>query len=49
VGRCAAELLLARLQGGAGPPQRVLLPTRLVIRGSGEIGPPDAGRPAPAS
>ncbi len=34
IGRRAAELLIARLAGDAGPAQRVLLPTRLVVRGS---------------
>lgn len=34
IGRRAAELLIGRLAGDAGPPQRVLLPTRLVVRGS---------------
>ena len=34
IGRRAAELLIGRLAGEAGPFQRVLLPTRLVVRGS---------------
>ena len=34
IGRRAADLLMGRLGGFAGPPQRVLLPTRLVVRGS---------------
>ncbi len=37
MGRQAAELLFARLNGDDRPPQHLLLPTRLVIRGSGEI------------
>jgi DNA-binding LacI/PurR family transcriptional regulator len=37
MGRLAAELLFARLAGG--PPKRLVLPTTLVVRGSGEIGP----------
>lgn len=41
VGRTAAELLFARLDGDTSPPRHVVLPTRLVARGSGEI-------PAPA-
>ena len=34
IGRRAAELLIGRLAGEADPFQRVLLPTRLVVRGS---------------
>jgi len=40
LGRTAAELLFARLDGESGPPRRVVLPTRLVPRGSGEIAAP---------
>ena len=40
LGRTAAELLFRRLAGDRGPAQRVLLPTRLIVRGSGEIPPP---------
>src|SRR6266487_394452 len=36
VGRTAARLLLARLDGEDGPSQHVVVPTRLVARGSGE-------------
>ncbi len=36
VGTVAAELLFSRLGGDRGPPQRVVLPVRLVPRGSGE-------------
>jgi len=39
LGRTAADLLFARLAGQAGPPRRVELPTRLIVRGSGEIPP----------
>jgi len=39
MGRLAAELLFARLAGDADPPKRLVLPTTLVVRGSGEIGP----------
>lgn len=42
LGRTAARLLLTRLDGGEGPSQHVVVATRLVIRGSGEI-PPGAG------
>jgi LacI family transcriptional regulator len=38
IGRTAAEHLLRRLDGDAGPPRTVVVPTRLVVRGSGEIG-----------
>lgn len=37
VGRIGAELLFARLAGDSRPPQRIVVPTRLVQRGSGEI------------
>jgi LacI family transcriptional regulator len=36
-GRIAAELLFARLAGDLSPSKNVLVPTRLVARGSGEI------------
>jgi LacI family transcriptional regulator len=39
LGRRAAELLFARLDGEAGPSQRVVLPTTLIERGSGELAP----------
>jgi LacI family transcriptional regulator len=37
MGRRAAELLFARLDGDGGPPQTVVLDTELVVRGSGEV------------
>jgi LacI family transcriptional regulator len=37
VGRQAARLLFSRIDGDHSPPRRVLLPTRLIARGSGEI------------
>jgi LacI family transcriptional regulator, galactose operon repressor len=37
LGRQAAELLCRRLAGDNGPPRRVVLPTRLIPRGSGEV------------
>jgi LacI family transcriptional regulator len=40
LGRRAALLLLERLAGDNGLPRTVVLPTTLVRRGSGEIGPP---------
>ena len=41
VGRSAAELLFARLAGDSRPPQRIVIPTRLIQRGSGEVPPWD--------
>jgi LacI family transcriptional regulator len=41
LGRVAAELLFARLDGDASPPKRVVLPTTLIQRGSGELPVPD--------
>ena len=40
LGRHAAELLFARLEGDDSPPRRIVVPTRLIARGSGEIPPP---------
>jgi LacI family transcriptional regulator len=37
IGRTAAELLFARLDGDRGPPRHVVVPTRLIARGSGEL------------
>jgi LacI family transcriptional regulator len=37
LGRAAAEVLFERLDGDDSPPRRIVLPTRLVVRGSGEI------------
>lgn len=37
LGRTGARMLVRRMHGWAGPPQRVVLPTTLVARGSGEI------------
>jgi LacI family transcriptional regulator len=39
LGRRAAELLFDRVDGGTGPPRRVVLPVQLIIRGSGELPP----------
>ena len=39
LGRHAAELLFARLEGDDSPPREVVVPTRLIARGSGEISP----------
>jgi LacI family transcriptional regulator len=39
LGKAAADLLFARLDGDASPPRRVVLPVRLVPRGSGEQSP----------
>ncbi|WP_431047357.1 LacI family DNA-binding transcriptional regulator [Streptomyces sp. P1-3] len=40
LGRTAADMLFRRLDGGADAPRRVVLPTRLIVRGSGEFPPP---------
>jgi LacI family transcriptional regulator len=40
MGRRAAGLLCRRMAGEHLPPQRLLLPTRLIVRGSGELPPP---------
>ena len=37
MGRCAAQLLFARIKGDDGPPRVTVLPTHLIHRGSGEI------------
>ncbi|GAA2684377.1 transcriptional regulator, LacI family [Actinosynnema pretiosum] len=37
LGKAAADLLHARLDGDTSPPRRVVLPVRLVPRGSGEV------------
>jgi LacI family transcriptional regulator len=37
IGRLAAERVFARIDGDDSPPQRVVVPTRFIIRGSGEI------------
>jgi LacI family transcriptional regulator len=39
LGRTAAELLFSRLDGDESPYRRVIVPTRLIERGSGEIAP----------
>src|SRR3954468_5709257 len=39
LGRSAAELLFARLDGYDGPTRRVVVPTKLIQRGSGELQP----------
>jgi LacI family transcriptional regulator len=40
MGETAAQLLFSRVAGDDSPRREVLLPTRLVVRGSGEIRPP---------
>jgi LacI family transcriptional regulator len=39
MGRKAAELLFRRIDGDGGAPAEVIVPTPLVVRGSGEIAP----------
>ena len=41
MGRQAASRLFARLDGDNTPPRRIVVPTELVVRGSGEIPPAD--------
>ncbi|TVL93487.1 LacI family DNA-binding transcriptional regulator [Streptomyces sp. SAJ15] len=41
LGRTAADMLFRRLDGGADEPRQVVLPTRLIVRGSGEVPPAD--------
>jgi LacI family transcriptional regulator len=43
IGRAAAELLFARLAGDSAPTRTVVIPTRLIVRGSGEM--PPSGMP----
>jgi LacI family transcriptional regulator len=40
MGRRAAELLFDRMAGDARPPRRLIMPTWIVTRGSGEVRPP---------
>jgi LacI family transcriptional regulator len=39
LGRQAADLLFQRMDGDPAPSRRIVIPTRLVQRGSGELGP----------
>jgi LacI family transcriptional regulator len=39
IGRAAAEPLFSRLGGDSRPPQKIVIPTRLIARGSGELKP----------
>jgi DNA-binding LacI/PurR family transcriptional regulator len=39
IGEAAAERVLARIEGDRTPPQRIVVPTRLIVRSSGEIPP----------
>ena len=39
MGAHGAALAFGRLEGGAGAPRRVVVPTELVVRGSGELPP----------
>ena len=40
LGATAAQLLFARIDGDTSPPRDLVLLTRLLVRGSGEIAPP---------
>lgn len=44
LGRAGAELLFSRMGGDLRPPQRIVIPTRLIVRGSGELRPEPALR-----
>jgi LacI family transcriptional regulator len=39
MGRAAAELLFARMEGDVSPPRRIVLPANIIPRGSGEVRP----------
>ncbi len=39
LGRRAARLICERLDGADGPPRQIVVPTEVVPRGSGEVGP----------
>jgi LacI family transcriptional regulator len=41
MGRTAMTLLVQRIRGDSSPPKHVVLPTTFVVRGSGEIPPPE--------
>lgn len=45
LGRAGAELLFSRMGGDVRPPQRIVIPTRLIVRGSGELRPEPLVRP----
>ncbi|MGH9107464.1 MAG: LacI family DNA-binding transcriptional regulator [Acidimicrobiales bacterium] len=47
LGRRAARLVCERLDGAGGPPRQIVMPTELVARGSGEVGPEKIGPPGP--
>jgi LacI family transcriptional regulator len=44
IGRQAAELLFARIEGDTSPPRRIVSIPTLIVRGSGEIPPPSRQR-----
>ena len=37
IGQVAAQLAFSRIDGDERPPQRVMLPVDLIVRGSGEV------------
>jgi LacI family transcriptional regulator len=49
MGRTAAEMLMRRIAGDKSPPIRVILPTSLIVRGSGEIRPPASRAAVPVT
>jgi LacI family transcriptional regulator len=44
LGATAPQLLFARIDGDTSPPRNLILHTRLLVRGSGEIAPPSADK-----
>ena len=40
IGTLAAERMFARLDGDTSPAETIVVPARLIVRGSGEIPPP---------
>jgi LacI family transcriptional regulator len=41
LGHHAARVLFDRINGDTGPPRRIVLPVKLIVRGSGELRPPE--------
>jgi LacI family transcriptional regulator len=42
IGAGACEMLFERMDGDTSPPRNRVIPTRLIVRGSGEISPPSS-------
>ena len=43
IGRVAAERLFARMDDDSGPAETIIVPARLISRGSGELRAPEVG------